>query len=189
MLSFSCNCTRHPHLRYTYTLPIRMRTRTHIGMGLRTLLKRSRPPLRLLHMDYADMRTKDFRWCFEHLPHLREFRIVGSDMSDRVVSMLAPYARRRMAYGIAHARESDDAKGSWAVRLPSLAKLAVWHCQRVTGDAIVQAFRERVRFTDRAAEEGRGETLESVAVVGCSEFLFQHGQALVETLGDRLRVS
>ena len=39
------------------------------------------------------------------------------------------------------------------------------------------------------AEEGRGETLESVAVVGCSEFLFQHGQALAQTLGNRLRVS
>ena len=159
-----------------------------VGMGLRTLLGRSCPPLRLLHMDYADMRTKDFRWCFEHLPHLREFRIVGSDMSDRVVAMFAPYQRRRMTYELAHASE-DDARGSWAVRLPSLQKLAVWHCQRVTGDAVVQAFRERARFTDRAAEEGRGETLESVAVVGCSEFLFQHGQALAQTLGNRLRVS
>ncbi|KAM5530578.1 hypothetical protein V8D89_015772, partial [Ganoderma adspersum] len=158
------------------------------GMGLRTLLRRSCPPLRLLHMDYADMRTKDFRWCFEHLPHLREFRIVGSDMSDRVVGMFAPYQRRRMAYGLAHAFE-DDARGSWAVRLPSLQKLAVWHCQRVTGDAVVQAFRERVRFTDKAAQEGRGETLDSVAVIGCSEFSFQHGQTLALTLGNRLRVS
>ncbi|PIL22426.1 hypothetical protein GSI_15114 [Ganoderma sinense ZZ0214-1] len=199
-LPFPCLCTRFRtpiRIRIrtrmvTYIRPIRPPTpawtRVRTGMGLRTLLRRSRPPLRLLHMDYADMRTKDFWWCFEHLPYLREFRIVGSDMSDRVVAMLAPYQRRRMAYGLANAYE-DDARGSWAVRLPSLQKLAVWHCQRVTGDAVVQAFRERVRFTDRAAAEGRGETLESVAVVGCSEFLFQHGQALAETLGDRLRVS
>ena len=160
-------------------------------MGLRTLLKRSRPPLRVLLMDYADMRTKDFRWCFDHLPHLREFRIVGSDMSDRVVGMLAPYQKRRMAFGLANTnpRDEEDPKGSWTVRLPSLQKLGVWHCQRVTGDAIVQALKERMAFTDRAAEEGRGETLESVAVVGCSEFLFQHGQALAQTLGNRLRVS
>ncbi|TFY73216.1 hypothetical protein EWM64_g10796, partial [Hericium alpestre] len=34
------------------------------GMGVRSLLRRSNPPLRVLEMDYADMRTKDFRWLF-----------------------------------------------------------------------------------------------------------------------------
>ena len=159
------------------------------GMGLRTLLKRSRPPLQVLHMDYADMRTKDFRWCFDRLEHLREFRIVGSDMSDRVLQMLAPFRRRWLAFGLANVREVEDPRGSWAVRLPSLSKLAIWHCQRLSGDAVVQALRERVAFTDRAAEEGRGDRMESVAVVGCSEFLFQHVQMLSESLGDRLRVS
>lgn len=158
------------------------------GMGLRTLLKRSRPPLQLLHMDYADMRTKDFRWCFEHLEHLREFRIVGSDMSDRVVAMLAPYRRRVLAFGLANPRDVEDPRGSWAVRLPSLRNLAVCSCQRVSGNALVEALRERVAFTDRAAEEGRGETLESVAVVGCSDFLFQHGQALEEVFGERMKL-
>ncbi|RDX49989.1 hypothetical protein OH76DRAFT_1464119 [Lentinus brumalis] len=149
------------------------------GVGLRTLLKRSRPPLQVLHMDYADMRTKDFRWCFDHLRHLREFKIVGSDMSDRVVAMLAPCPRP--TYG--------TADGLLHVRLPCLQNLEVWHCQRVTGDAIVKALRERVELTDWLAEKGWGETLESVAVLGCSEVLFQHGQALSETLGDRLRIS
>ena len=151
------------------------------GMGLRTLLKRSRPPLRVLHMDYADMRTKDFRWCFDHLKHLREFRIVGSDMSDRVVAMLAPHRKARELPG--------QGQGSVHVRLPCLQHLEVWHCQRVTGDAIVRALRERVDFTDRLAENGWGETLKSVAVVGCSEVLFQHGQALSEILGERMRFS
>ncbi|KAI0352576.1 hypothetical protein OH77DRAFT_1408824 [Trametes cingulata] len=159
------------------------------GMGLRALLKRSRPPLQVLHMDYADMRTKDFRWCFDRLDRLREFRIVGSDMSDRVVGMLAPYRKRWLAFGLANLKEADDPRGSWAVRLPSLTKLAIWHCQRVSGDALVEVLQERVRFTDRAAEEGRSDTMESVAIVGCSEFLFQHGQELGQTLGERLRIT
>ncbi|KAI0755091.1 hypothetical protein C8Q80DRAFT_1216842 [Daedaleopsis nitida] len=158
------------------------------GMGLRTLLKRSRPPLQVLHMDYADMRTKDFRWCFEHLDRLREFQIVGSDMSDRVLGMLAPYRRRWLTYGLANMREAEDPRGAWAVRLPRLQKLAIWHCQRVSGDAMVQAMCDRVAFTDRVAEEGRGDTVECVAVVGCSEVLFNHIHALSEALGDRLRV-
>ncbi len=157
------------------------------GMGLRTLIRRSRPPLQVLHMDYADMRTKDFKWCFDRLDRLREFRIVGSDMSDRVVAMLAPFPRRQLAFGLANVRTAEDPRGSWAVRLPSLRKLAIWHCQRVSGDAVVQALRDRVTFTDRAAEEGRGDTMDSVAVVGCSEFQFQHVQALSPSLGERLR--
>ncbi|KAI9058241.1 hypothetical protein FKP32DRAFT_1597328 [Trametes sanguinea] len=159
------------------------------GMGLRALLRRSRPPLQVLHMDYADMRTKDFRWCFDRLDHLREFRIVGSDMSDRVVSMLAPYRRRWLSFGLANLKEPDDPRGSWAIRLPSLAKLEIWHCQRVSGDALVQTLQERVRYTDFAAEEGRAETVQTVSIVGCSEFHVHHEQMLSETLGDRLRVT
>ncbi|RPD62280.1 hypothetical protein L226DRAFT_532695 [Lentinus tigrinus ALCF2SS1-7] len=153
------------------------------GMGLRMLLKRSRPPLQVLHMDYADMRTKDFRWCFDHLKHLREFRIVGSDMSDRVVALLAPFQR---PFSGPHQGQGG---GTVHVRLPCLQHLAFWHCQRVTGDAIVRALRERVELTDYLAENGWGETLEGVAVVGCVEVLFQHVQALSETLGERLRIS
>ncbi|KAI0648165.1 hypothetical protein C8Q79DRAFT_906047 [Trametes meyenii] len=159
------------------------------GMGLRALLRRSRPPLRVLHMDYADMRTKDFRWCFDHLEYLREFRIVGSDMSDRVVAMLAPYRRRTFSFGLMNLKEPDDPRGSWAVRLPSLTRLMVWHCQRVSGAAFVEVLQERVRFTDWAMEEGMGETIESVVIAGCSEFTHQHSNELAETLGERLRGS
>ncbi|KAI0822046.1 hypothetical protein BC628DRAFT_1392115 [Trametes gibbosa] len=159
------------------------------GMGLRALLRRSRPPLRVLHMDYADMRTKDFRWCFDHLDRLREFRIVGSDMSDRVVGMLAPVRRRWLTFGLANSRKADDPRGVWDVRMPRLTKLTIWHCQRVSGDALVQALQERVRFTDWAMEDGRADTVESVAIVGCSEFLQHHGQSLADTLGERLRAT
>ncbi|KAH8104663.1 hypothetical protein BXZ70DRAFT_921913 [Cristinia sonorae] len=61
------------------------------GMGLRSLIKRCNPPLVVLAMDYADMRTKDFEWCFDRMGSLREFRIVASDMSDKVITMLAPF--------------------------------------------------------------------------------------------------
>ncbi|EED81811.1 predicted protein [Postia placenta Mad-698-R] len=60
------------------------------GMGLRALMQRSKPQLEVLEMTYADMRTKDFLWCFEQLNALREFRIVASDMSDTVIQALAP---------------------------------------------------------------------------------------------------
>ena len=182
-------------------------------LGLASPLARPLPPaLRVLHMDYADMRTKDFRWAFDRLAHLEEFRIVGSDMSDRVIAMLAPYRVRarpstprpagialsavREEPDIAATSDSDsdpdseeDFEDEWAVRLPNLKRLAVWHCQRISGDVLVRALRRRVVFTDRAEEEGRGETLETVTVVGCSEVLFPHAQALSDVLGDRLRLS
>ena len=75
----------------------------------------------------------------------------------------------------------------WTVRLPSLRRLSVWHCQRIGGDEVVQALRARVAFTDAVASAGKGATLESVTVVGCSEFGFQHAQALRDALGERLR--
>lgn len=61
------------------------------GMGLRSLISRSNPPLEVLAMDYADMRTKDFEWCFDRMGSLQEFRIVASDMSNKVIAMLAPF--------------------------------------------------------------------------------------------------
>lgn len=65
------------------------------GMGLRSLLARCNPPLKLLVMDYSDMRTKDFKWCFDRLDKLEAFHIVASDMSDCVVKLLAPYRAAR----------------------------------------------------------------------------------------------
>ncbi|KAH9931670.1 uncharacterized protein BXZ73DRAFT_90097 [Epithele typhae] len=154
------------------------------GMGLRALLRRSQPPLEVLHMDYTDLRTKDFRWVFEHLPLLREFRIVGSDMSDRVVAMLAPFRLRLAGDGL----RIDD-NDVWTVRVPRLQRLEVWHCQRISGDAVVRALRARVAFTDLAAQEGWGNTLENITIVGCADFVFQHAEALEASLGQRLRLS
>ncbi|KAH9971956.1 hypothetical protein BGW80DRAFT_1317342 [Lactifluus volemus] len=82
------------------------------GMGLRSLLSRSSPPLHVLEMDYADMRTKDFAWLFSRAQSLTDFRIVASDMADRVVRMLAP-----------------DESGT--LLLPRLRSLELINCQRL----------------------------------------------------------
>ena len=141
------------------------------GMGLRSLLRRSSPPLSVLEMDYADMRTKDFAWLFSRARSLTEFRIVASDMADRVVRMLAP-----------------DANGM--TLLPKLQSLELVNCQRLSGEAIVEAVRERARTTNCHIAEGRAVNafpLEDVAVVRCANFTADHGLELAEVLGDRLR--
>jgi hypothetical protein len=141
------------------------------GMGLRSLLSRCSPPLRVLEMDYADMRTKDFAWLFSHARSLTDFRIVASDMADRVVRMLAP-----------------DANG--AILLPRLRSLELINCQRLSGAAIVEAIRERAHATDGHTTKGRAVdvfSLEDVAVVRCANFTNDDGLELAEVLGERLR--
>jgi hypothetical protein len=142
------------------------------GMGVRALLRRSSPPLRVLEMDYADMRTKDFRWLFARVPSLEEFRIVASDMADRVVRLLAP----------------QGARGE--VVLPRMRSLELVNCHRLSGEAILEAVKGRVIVTDAAARAGVSEPvpLEDVAIVGCNNFLPEHGEELQELLGDRLRL-
>jgi hypothetical protein len=141
------------------------------GMGLRSLMGRSSPPLRVLEMDYADMRTKDFAWLFSCADSLTEFRIVASDMADRVVRMLAPDSDRK-------------------VLLPKLRNLELINCQRLNGRAIVEAIRERTRMTDGPIIEGRTVDvypLEDVAVLGCANFTTDDGLELAEVLGERFR--
>jgi len=141
------------------------------GMGLRSLLSRSSPPLHVLEMDYADMRTKDFAWLFSRAQSLTDFRIVASDMADRVVRMLAPDA-------------SDP------LLLPRLRSLELINCQRLSGTAIVEAVRERARATDGLINKRRATDvfpLEDVAVVGCVNFTIDDGLELAEVLGERLR--
>ena len=122
-------------------------------------------------MDYADMRTKDFAWLFSRTRSLTEFRIVASDMSDRVVRMLAP-----------------DANGT--MLLPRLRSLELVNCQRLSGAAIVEAVRGRAHKTNgHIADERTVDAfpLEDVAVVGCANFTTDDGLELAEVLGDRLR--
>ncbi|PCH40285.1 hypothetical protein WOLCODRAFT_117013 [Wolfiporia cocos MD-104 SS10] len=146
------------------------------GMGLRSLIKRSDPPLRVLQMDYADMRTKDFLWCFNRLQYLQEFYIVASDMSNNVLRMFAPFT-------------PIDSDESTRVRLPRLTMLELYNCQRISGDAVVDVLRRRVQHTDKVADDINICTLSDVAIVDCHDFVIHHAVELTPLLRGRLRLS
>lgn len=150
----------------------------HTGMGLRKLILRSRPPLEILDMDLSDMRTKDFRWVFDRLPHLKQFSIVGSDMSDKVVQLLKPEPLQTVPGFGPHRR--------CRVRLPQLTTLKLFGCQQFSGDALVDALSARVLYTDTATPN---ETLVNVVVAGCHNFTTDHGIQLLWYLHERLHFS
>jgi len=148
----------------------------HTGMGLRKLIQRSHPPLEILDMDLSDMRTKDFRWVFDRLPHLKQFSIVGSDMSNEVVQLFKPEPLTVPGSGDAHCR----------VRLPQLTTLKLFGCQQLSGDALVEALSARVTYTDVATPN---DTLANVIVSGCHNFTASHGIQLSWYLHNRLHFS
>ncbi|EKM51581.1 uncharacterized protein PHACADRAFT_261810 [Phanerochaete carnosa HHB-10118-sp] len=166
------------------------------GMGLRSLIRRSKPPLEVLEMDYADMRTKDFMWCFDHLETLQEFRIVASDMSDKVIALFAPF---RPGLGCQSLNDLDVEEAPSAstadstiplhVRLPKLSALELRNCQRLSGDAVVDALGARVRFTDKVTDRNAYAKLSDVAIVNCANFLPRHVMTLSPVLGTRLRTT
>ncbi|KAH9947620.1 hypothetical protein B0H21DRAFT_691685 [Amylocystis lapponica] len=153
------------------------------GMGLRTLVHRSKPPLEVLEMDHADMRTKDFRWCFDRLDRLKEFRIVASDMSDTVIGLLAPY---RLQSPCIRRDGSIEEDSPLRVRLPMLSSLGLWNCQRLSGDAVVAALKARAVLTD-ATDAVDVDRLADVAIIACPDFLVHHDTDLSSVLGNRLR--
>ena len=59
---------------------------------------------------------------------------------------------------------------------------------QATGDAVVDALRERVGYTDRLDARNVYAKLTNVVIAGCTGFLHGHGQALTPVLGNRLRV-
>lgn len=98
------------------------------GAGLRSLIRRSTPPIRKLDMDFADMRSpKDFLWLFEKLPTLEFFRIVGSDMSDNVLFALAGQGRRNET----------------PFPCPRLARLEFSRCDVISGKGIIALAKAR----------------------------------------------
>ncbi|KAJ7600483.1 hypothetical protein C8J56DRAFT_847016 [Mycena floridula] len=135
------------------------------GMGLRKLVKSARK-LKRIEMDFADARTKDFAYIFDHLEHLEDFSIVASDMSDTVIRLLQPDEHSR-------------------VRLPKLRSLELINCPRISGDVVVQVLSERVKITDRLTPN---DTLQEVAIVECDLFGQEHGHTLRQVLdGGRLQ--
>jgi hypothetical protein len=141
------------------------------GMGLRTLINRCSPPLKVIDMDYSDMRTKDFEWCFDRLTELEMFRIVASDMSDNVMRLFKPYRR---------------GDGDFLfLRLPMLTSLELQYCRRLSGDAIVDTITTRLNVTDSLP----GSTLTDVTLIGCEDLAFEHIHSLSTHLGSRLHLS
>jgi hypothetical protein len=164
------------------------------GMGLRALMKRCSPPIEVLEMDYSDMRTKDFIWCFKRLTKLKEFKIVASDMSDTVIKMLKPH----VAYGTPDPIDvggDDDSAMSIATSstihvgwwLPSLQKLYLQNCQCLSGEAIVEALSTRAALRRANSEE---YLLEDIGIVGCEEFEEEpeHLVQLRRVYGKRIRI-
>ena len=142
------------------------------GMGLRRLITRCHPPIKLLEMDLCDMRTKDFEYVFNRLPHLEDFRIVGSDMSDKVINLLRPIFPT-----------AGSTSSSPRVRLPCLRYLKLINCQCLTGEAIVKALVERVTWTEAACPDS---TLAEVTISGCQGLTSWDTHILSLTLGRRL---
>jgi hypothetical protein len=108
---------------------------------------------------------------FSHAQSLTDFRIVASDMADRVVRMLAP-----------------DANGT--MLLPRLRSLELVNCLRLSGTAVVEAISARARATDNHIADGRTVDvfpLKDVAVVHCANFTVEDGLDLAVVLGERLR--
>ncbi|KAJ8080624.1 hypothetical protein PM082_017458 [Marasmius tenuissimus] len=123
------------------------------GMGLRALVKRSNPPLKMLSMDFTDMRTKDFVWLFPKLDHLEEFVIVASDMSDTVIKLLKPHPCIPVNTIDMDSQPDANPQVTTTTRLvlPKLKKLELFNCHRLTGDAILDVLVKRVGFTDTLA--------------------------------------
>jgi len=141
------------------------------GMGLRKFITRCNPPIRILEMDFCDMRTKDFIWVFDRLPLLEDFYIVGSDMSNNVINLLRPIPFQT----------PDGFR--FRLRLPRLRRLRLINCQRLSGDAIVEALVQRVSWTDKMEI-----TLTDVTISGCEGFSQSDRDALSAVLHGRLKL-
>lgn len=151
----------------------------HTGMGMRKLISRSNPPLEILSMGLSDMRTKDFSWVFDRLSHLRQFTIVGSDMSNKVIRLLKP-----VPIGGAEG-DVDGHPQEMRVRLPQLEILRLVSCQQFSGDALVDALTTRVRYTDTATPD---QSLTQVIIASCNGLKPNHEAELSWYLRDRLHV-
>lgn len=149
------------------------------GMGLRRLLARSNPPLRVLDMDWSDMRTKDFRFVFARLALLEQFYIVASDMSNTVLELLRPF-------GGAGGNNNAQAQ-MMQVYLPRLRTLELASCNQLSGAVLVDVLSERVRVTDKLLP-AQASRLQQLTITECDGFTEGHAQMLRKSVGDRLRL-
>ncbi|TDL23157.1 hypothetical protein BD410DRAFT_170450 [Rickenella mellea] len=113
------------------------------GMGLRKLFSRCTPPIRVFDMDYADLRTKDFKWLFSNFTELETLRVVASDMSDNVARALQPTETWRP--------------------LPRLTQLELCQCQKLSGEAVERMVKARYN----GGKDGLVMPLEQMNIINC----------------------
>lgn len=142
------------------------------------------PPLRELIMDYADMRTKDFKWTFARLAHLELFDIVASDMSDKVIRALEvpltpnPESTGNEDGGDEHSLHAVADQSKSKPLLPSLKKLRLVRCQKISGDVFVRMIESRVH----AAQAGRVAMLAELRIIECFQITALHHLELQQIL-------
>jgi hypothetical protein len=146
------------------------------GAGMRLLIGRGAPPIRVLDMDFADARSpKDFLWIFERLPTLESFRIVGSDMSDKVLIALSCKGERR----------------GWLC--PRLTSLDFLRCDLITGYGVVRLAKSRnpcqddmdwEAAKDVAADQPRPARLKRFVVEACARIECEDVAVVQHIVGD-----
>ncbi|OCB89087.1 hypothetical protein A7U60_g3770 [Sanghuangporus baumii] len=155
------------------------------GMGLRKLFSSRNGhssgalELKELVMDYADLRTKDFKWLFGRLPKLEKFTIVASDMSDNVMRALevdVPGVSINVddLNGIDSNGADQWRRPSRPPVLPSLTRLKFSKCQKMTGEAVVRMIRSRVL----AAQRGLVVRFEELSTTDCLQVTEAHHQQI-----------
>ncbi len=114
-------------------------------------------------MDYADLRTKDFKWAFENMRDLEELCVVASDMSDNVIDALNP--------PLSNGR----------IPLPKLKSLELCLCQRSSGEAVESMVNSRIE----AARMGLVSPLRKLKIERCQGFVSEHYWRLMRVFQPR----
>ncbi|PAV17486.1 hypothetical protein PNOK_0755000 [Pyrrhoderma noxium] len=145
------------------------------GMGLRKMFAYregyNEPVLRELIMDYADLRTKDFKWLFSRLTRLEKFHIVASDMSDNVIRALT--VDGNTDYCPPSAPNLECAAAPIPI-LPKLTQLRLAKCQRISGSEILRMVASRIT----AAAHKRTSPIEELIITRCSGVTPSHHREL-----------
>lgn len=134
------------------------------GMGLRSLFGRCSPPLHELVMDFADLRTKDFKWAFGAMKDLETLRVVASDMSDKVIAALAV---------------KSGSESIAQVPLPRLKRLYLDKCQKISGDVFMGMMESRMQ----AAEQRVVSRMETLETLECTGISLEHAGRMRRLLG------
>ncbi|KIJ34256.1 hypothetical protein M422DRAFT_35196 [Sphaerobolus stellatus SS14] len=149
------------------------------GAGLRALIRQSMKasgsplPITVFDMDFADIRSpKDFLWAFEHMPFLVDFKIIGSDMSNKVLLALA---KERIS--------ADGKREGWLC--PRLKNLEFSRCDVITGIGVVALAKGRnPPLVEGEDTEGRPARLKRFILEGCQRVDCESVAVMQYIIGD-----